>query len=96
MYSEMLLLYYFEDLTGAMMTSASFCFGTFAGSIWSSGLPDIWAGMGLVIGALIAFTVAFFRLHWLENHIAEHTFCKGTIIERVGKEKPTGKVFQKQ
>lgn len=84
MYSEILFLYYFNDLNGALITTAVFCFGTFIGSILSSFLPEYWYGMGLVLGAFAGFTTAYNRIQWIEINLNNMTFCpKGAENELV-------------
>ena len=39
----------YNDLNGAVLTSLSFCLVTFLGSIFASGLSELWYGLGLVI-----------------------------------------------
>lgn len=75
MYSEILFLYYFNDLNGALLTAAVFCSVTFIGSVMSSQLPEYWFGIGLVIGAFSGFTVAYNRIQWIELNLNAMTFC---------------------
>lgn len=79
-YSEIIFLYYFNDLAGAMLSSIIFCGVVFAGSILSSHLSTIWYGLGVVIGSFVGFTVAYFRIRWLERHLDEHIFCRGILF----------------
>ena len=95
MYSEMLYLFYFNDLNGALMTACTFCGVTFAGSLWSSQLQDIWYGMGLVLGSLSSFIVAYFRLRWVEKHLDEHIFCDGRLMQRAKGIKPDACVWRR-
>lgn len=95
MYSEVLFLYYFDDLTGALAAAASFCFLTFIGSIGASFLTEVWYGSGLILGALSGFSVAYFRLRWVENNLDEYTFCQGNLIPQAKGERPPSMVYQK-
>jgi uncharacterized membrane protein len=93
MYAEILFLYYFNDETGALMTAAAFCLLTLGGSIISSHLPEIWYGLGLVLGAISGFTIAFFRLKWMERHLDRQVFCRGTIIPGGNGAMPSAMVY---
>lgn len=90
MYAEIIFLYYFNDNTGALFTSAVFCLVTFCGTLFSSQLTPVWYGLGLMIGSFTGFSVAYFRLQWVERHMDQHIFCKGTLFPiRVGKMPPS-------
>ena len=39
-----------------------------------------WYGMGLVAGSFTGFTIAYFRLRFMERHMDEHIFCGGQIV----------------
>ena len=93
MYSEIIFLYYFNDLTGAAITSLSFCLVTFVGSIFSTHLPELWYGMGVVLGAFTGWTVAYIRLRYMERHLDAHIFCKGPILKPGMGTRPPGKVY---
>ena len=95
MYSTFLFLYYFNDITGSLITSFLFVLFTLIFSIISSKLDIIWYGAGLVIGSFIAWTYGYFRLKWLEKNIEYHIFCNGTILDQVIGDKPASKVYQK-
>ena len=36
--------------------------------------------MGLVIGSFLGFTLAYFRLRWVERNMDIHTFCNGELF----------------
>lgn len=95
MYAEVIFLYYFNDLNGAVMTAVSFCLITFLGSLVSRNLPEIWYGMGLLVGSLVGLTVAYGRLRWVERHLDVHTFCKGTLFPATKGKRPDAKVYDK-
>ena len=95
MYAEIIFLYYFNDLNGAVMTSISFCLITFLGSIRSSELTEIWYGLGVVAGSFVGLTVAYMRLRWVEKHLDEHTFCKGSLFPATKGKRPDAKVYDK-
>ena len=46
MYSEIIFLYYFEDLQGALVTALSFCGVTFLASLIAVHLPAVFFGVG--------------------------------------------------
>ena len=93
MYAGIIFLYYFSDLKGALYTVVVFCLGTFVFTVISSKLSTIWYGLGLVIGAFGGWTVAYFRLQWLEKNIDEHIFCVGNLIKYGSEKKPDSKVY---
>lgn len=93
MYSEILFLYYFNDLKGAVLTSVMFCIVTFWGSIVATYLPDIWYGAGMLAGALVGWTVAYFRLRWVEKNLDRHIFCRGSILKKGKGKKPSYKIY---
>ena len=93
MYSEIIFLYYFEDLNGALFTAVCFCLGTFLASLATVNLSHIFYGTGIRIGSVIGFTVAYLRLRWLERNLDEHMFCRGNIMKQAKGIKPSPKVF---
>jgi len=95
MYGEIIFLYYFNDLNGALMTALSFCLVTLLGSFVSRNLSEIWYGLGVVAGSFTGLTVAYGRLRWVERHLDEHTFCKGVLFAIKREKKPSGKVYEK-
>ncbi len=95
MYSAMLFLYYYNDLTGAVLTTLGFCLVTCIGSIAATRLPEIWYGIGVVLGSLTGWTIAYIRLRWVEKHLDIHIFCQGMLLKRGIGLKPSGKVFEK-
>ncbi len=95
MYSAILFLYYFNDLTGAVFTTLSFCAVTGVGSFFAMELPEIWYGIGLVAGAFVGWTIAYIRLRWVERHLDTHIFCQGQLVRREFGAKPSGKVYER-
>ena len=95
MYSEIILLYFFEDLNGSLITALLFSISNLIGSSVVVRLPSIWYGFGLVTASLIGFAFAYFRLRWLEQNINEMIFCKGNLIDRKYKKCPSNKVFDR-
>ena len=95
MYAQIIFLYYFSDTTGSLLTAVVFCLGTLLGSIWATTLPIIWYGLGLVIGSLLGWTVAFFRIRYIERHLEGHIFCRERIMKAGEGEKPSNLVFDR-
>lgn len=93
MYSEIIFLYYFEDLKGALLTAVSFCAGTFLASLVAVHLSSIFYGTGVWVGSMTGFVVAYMRLRWMEKHLDEHMFCRGNIMKQAKGIKPSPKVF---
>lgn len=93
MYSEIIFLYYFEDLKGALLTAVSFCLATFLGSILATHMSYIFYGFGIWIGSVTGFTIAYVRLRWMEKNLNEHIFCRGNIMKHAKGIKPSPKVF---
>ena len=93
MYSEIIFLYYFEDLKGALLTAVSFCGGTFLASLVAVHLSSIFYGTGVWVGSMTGFVVAYMRLRWMEKHLDEHMFCRGNIMKQAKGIKPSPKVF---
>lgn len=96
MYAEMIFLDYYNDITGAFLTSLVFCAVTFVGSIFATHLPDIWYGIGYVAGAFTGWNVAFFRLRRVERRIDPIIFCQGDLIKTGVGKKPNAKVFDRR
>lgn len=93
MYGAMIFQYYYTDMAGAVMTALTFFAGTLVGSIFATHLTPIWYGIGLVIGAMIGWTVAYHRLRVMEKTLDIHIFCKGNIMKRGHGDKPSNKVY---
>ena len=93
MYSEIIFLYYFEDLKGALLTAVSFCAGTFLASLVAVHLSSIFYGTGVWVGSMTGFVVAYMRLRWMEKHLDEYMFCRGNIMKQAKGIKPSPKVF---
>lgn len=93
MYAEIIFLYYFEDLSGALLTAVSFCGGTFLSSLLAVHLNPIFYGTGIWAGSVIGFVVAYIRLRWMEEHLDVFMFCRGNIMKRGKGMKPSPKVF---
>ena len=96
MYSAIIFLYYFNDLTGAVWTSVLFFLVTWIGSILAARQSPIWYGAGVIAGSFVGWTTAYLRLRWVEKHMDVHVFCRGTLIPRGKGKKPSGKVFDRR
>ncbi len=96
MYSEILFLYYFNDLNGALLTAAVFFAVTLLGSGTATFLPEIWYGLGLVIGSFAGFSAGYFRLRWVERNLDAHVFCTGALMKKGSGPRPPGKVFDRR
>lgn len=95
MYAVMIFLYYFNDLTGALLTAGSFCLITMVASFFSAQLPDIWYGLGVFLGSLVGWTMSYFRVRHLEKHLDDHIFCTGQIVKPGKGRMPKSKVFDR-
>ena len=95
MYSAMLFLYYFNDMSGMVMATLSFFDVTFIGSIFATRLDEIWYGLGVVLGSFTGWTVTYMRLRWIEKNIDRHVFCNGNLMKRGKGERPSSKVFDR-
>ncbi len=95
MYAAMLFLYYFNDLTGTLLTSVSFFLATLLGAVFSTYLPTIWYGLGITLGALVGWSVAYFRIRYLERVWDAYIFCAGHIMKPGKGSKPDSKVFDR-
>ncbi len=96
MYAGLNFLYYFNDLTGAVMISVGFLVTDVIASIWSSHLGEIWYGIGLVIGAFVGWTIAYVRLRWVEKNLERHIFCEAHLLERGHGSRPSDLVFVRE
>lgn len=94
-YAEIIFLYYFNDLTGALVATVSFCLITFFVSRAAVSWEYLWYGSGLVVGSFVGFTVAYARLRWVERHMDEHIFCKGTLFPEKKGKMPDPVVYKK-
>ena len=95
MYAEIIFLYYFNDLTGSVLTGLTFCVGTLIASVISTHFSDIWYGMGVVTGSFIGWTVAYLRLQWMEKNLDVHIFCNGHLLKKRKGSRPSSKVFDR-
>lgn len=93
MYAAIIFLFYYNDLVGALLTSLVFLLVTLGISIYATRLSETWYGVGVVVGSLIAWCIAYYRLRWVERHLDEHIFCRGILIDFAKGEKVSSKVY---
>ena len=93
MYTVILFLQYFNDLTGSALTSLIFVVVTGIVSVFARNLPDYWYGVGVFAGSIAAWIFAYMRLRWLEKNLDAHIFCRGTLLERKNEPMPDAKVY---
>lgn len=93
MYAEILFLYYFKDMTGAVITTLSFCLVTFLGSLAAVHLNEIWYGIGLWLGAFVGWTIAYMRIRRMEKHLTAFVFSQGTLIKYKKGRMPSSMVY---
>lgn len=94
-YVGMLLLYYFNDLGGALLTAGLFCLVTILGALLAVRLPDIGYGPGLLSGALAGWAFGYLRLGWAARHVEARLLCGGALQERGWGPRPPDQVFVK-
>ncbi len=95
MNAVLIFQYYFNDLSGALLSAVCFCTATLFGALYATGLTPMWYGVGLIIGAFVGWTVAYYRLHKIEKMLDVHIFCNGTIMKKAEGVCPTNKVFDR-
>lgn len=93
MYSELLFLYYFDDLNGAFINGVIYSGGSLVGSIIAANLPAMWYGAGFTIASFLAFTFSYFRLRWIEKNLDDHVFCRGTVLKQVHGDMPETDIY---
>ena len=78
MYSELLFLYYFEDLKGSLINCLIFALVSIIGSILTANLSAIWYGLGFTISSFLHLpfpTLDFAGLKNIDSHVfAEDRF----------------------
>ena len=93
MYAFIILLYYFSDHAGLLLTTGVFAVVTTVASFPCRELPSEWYGLGLWIGAFAGWLVSYARLKWVEKNLDANTFCKGELIERGHGPLPSAMVY---
>lgn len=94
-YAEVLFLYYFKDMWGAVFTTVGFFLVTFFTSLFATHLPEIWYGIGVVAGSAVGWSIGYMRLRWVERHMDVQVFCQGRLLKRGKGRRPDDKVFQR-
>ncbi len=95
MYAEVVFLYYFNDLNGALMTSVLFLAVTVGVTAAATQLETLWYGIGLVAGAFAGFVCGYVRLRWMEKTMDTHVFCTGTLVRRGHGPRPDSRVYSR-
>lgn len=95
MYAAIIFQYYFNDMTGAMMTSVTFCGVTVAVSFLATHFSPLWYGAGVAAGSFAGWVVAYHRLRKMEKTLDVHIFCNGSILKRGKGKKPSNLVYVK-
>jgi uncharacterized membrane protein len=95
MYSAIIFLYYYNDMTGSVLTALVFFAASWAGTTFSQTLPENWYGLGVVIGSAAGWGVAYSRLRWVERNIDRHIFCQGLLIPMGKGKMPPRQVYHK-
>ena len=95
MYSAIIFLYYFNDLKGALITAGSFCVATVLCAITATYFIPSWYGAGLVMGSVIGWFVAYYRLRKMEQTLDVHIFCAGSIMKKGKGTCPSNKVYDR-
>ena len=93
LYSCIIFLFYFNDKTGALLTTFTFVTVTALVSFFARDFSTIWYGIGTFLGAFSGWVIAYFRLRWVEKNLDEHIFCKGSLIPSKSETMPTSIVF---
>ncbi len=96
MYGELIFLYYFNDLSGAVITAGGFFITTIIGALISMHFSTIWYGMGLFVGAFVGWMIGYFRLRWVERHMDIHIFCRGNLMKKGRGNRPSDRVYTKE
>lgn len=79
-YCLIIYLFYYDDMKGAVSVSLVFCLFIFIGALWSARLSPSLYGAGTFIGALISWSVGYYRLRYLEKHFEQHIFMNQKLI----------------
>lgn len=95
MYCNVIFLYYFDDQTGSLITTAVFCAGVLFGSLVSRFFPAQWYGLGAFFGAMLGWLAGYLRLMWMEKNLDIHIFCRGTVIPERHEEYPDSVTYDK-
>lgn len=86
MYCMIVFLYYFDDGIGAFISTLFFFIVTFVAAIISTNLKPNLYGISPFIGAFVGWTIAFYRLKYVEHNINRVVFSKGLIVKKIYKD----------
>ncbi|BDF04970.1 exopolysaccharide Pel transporter PelG [[Clostridium] hylemonae] len=95
MYGNIIYLYYFADMTGAVITGALFFAVTLAASLLSSTWSVPFWGAGVFLGMLAGWTYSFFRIRWIERNLDTFIFCDYKVIDTM-KSSSKGKIIYRK
>ncbi len=96
MYAAIILMYYFNDNTGAFITAGSFLAVTIIVSVFATRLSEIWYGIGVFAGSMVGFLIGYTRLMWMERNLDWHIFCQGDIMARGEEKMPSNLIYNKE
>ena len=88
-------MYYYNDLLGAILTSATFLVTELVVTLIVRNYTNVWYGLGVVLGASLGFVICYIRLRWVERNIDRHIFCEGNIKPYGKGQKPSNIVYIK-
>ena len=85
--SLMLLLLYFNDRRGAMLTGAMLFVFNVLGTAVSIRLGTLFYGMGIVVGGLAMYAVAFPRLYRYVRRIDYNIYCSQPVFNEISNDR---------
>ena len=78
----MLILLYYEDYTGALLSTFAFAAVSIAGTVLQILYGQInFYGLGFLIGSLAFYLFSWIRLEWYTRRLPYYLLCKGAIVE---------------
>ena len=78
----MLILLYFEDYTGALLSTGAFAAVSIIGTILQILFGQInFYGLGFLTGGLAFYLVSWIRLEWYTRKLPYFLLCKGALVE---------------
>ena len=83
MYCMIIFIYYFNIYSKALLASFIFFAVTFVGTLFSKNLPPNFYGLGVLVGAVCAFSYAFYALKKMGKELEYSIFCKGKIVPQI-------------
>lgn len=89
MYCNIIYLYYFSDIKGALLTSFLFFLGVLAGTMAATSLGIRWYGLGTCIGAWVGWCFSFFRIRYIERNIVKFIYLNGEIVKSATRKMPS-------